>query len=258
MRRTLALALLAALAACHTRYTGVSGALKLGTTAEDNYERGMAELKDKNYPEATRFFEYVKTKYPFSNVSALSDLRISDIKFAQSRYVEAADGYEKFSKDHPSSDQVEYALYRAGLSHARAAPAEFLLFPPAWEKDQRETEKAVTVLRDFVAKYPTSTYLSDAKKTLAQAEEVLARREMYVGDFYYKREEWAGAAGRYKGLFENYPSTSLADPAQLKLAQAYVRMNAKFQARQTLQRFITQHPDSGERRQAEKLLESLR
>ena len=38
----------------------------------------------------------------------------------------------------------------------------------------------------------------------------------------------------------------------------YVRMNAKFQARQTLQRFITQHPDSGERRQAEKLLESLR
>ncbi len=259
MRRiALALALAAALPACHTRYTTVSGNLKLGTTPEENYERGLAEMKDKNYPEAIRFFEYVKAKYPFNNVSLLSDLRISDIKFAQGRFGEAADAYERFAKDHPSSDQIEYAAYRAGLSHFKAAPPDFFMFPPVYEKDQRETEKAVTSLREFVQKYPQSTYFSDARATLARAEDLLARRELFAGDYYFKRGYWAGAAGRYKGLAETYPDSPLAEPAQLKMAQAYMRMNEKYQARQALQRLIVQHPESQERGQAERLLESLR
>jgi outer membrane protein assembly factor BamD len=262
MRRTFlaiaAVAAVTALAACHTKYTSLSGALKLGTTAEENYDRGMAELKDKNWAEAIRFFDYVKAKYPFSNVSLLSDLRISDIKFSQARFGEAADSYEKFAKEHPSSDQVDYAQYRAGLSHFKASPPEFFMFPPVWEKDERETEKAVTALRDFIEKFPSSPYLGDARKTLAQAEEILARRELYVGDYYYKRGFWAGAAGRYKSLADSYPETPQARPAQLKLAQAYIRMNESFQARQALQRLIVEHPDSRERSQAERLLESLR
>ncbi len=259
MRRlVLAVLLAAALPACHTRFTTLSGALRLGATPEDNYDRGMAELKAKNYAEAMRFFEYVKAKYPFSNVSVLSDLRISDIKFAQGRFAESADSYEQFAKDHPSSDQVEYAQYRAGLAHLKASPPDFFMFPPVFEKDQRETEKAVAALREFVQKYPTSSYLPDVKKTLGQAEGILASREMYLGDYYFKRGYWAGAAGRYKGLAEEYPDTPQANPAQLKLAQAYLRMNEKFQARQALQRLIVEHPESRERKQAEKLLESLR
>ncbi len=259
MRRiALVLALAAALPACHTRYTTVSGTLKLGSTPEDNYERGLTEMKDKNYPEALRFFEYVKAKYPFSKVSVLADLRISDIQFAQGRNGEAAEGYEKFAKDHPSSDQIDYALYRAGVAHLKASPSDFFAFPPVYEKDQRETEKAVSTLREFVQKFPSSTYLDDARKTLARAEDLLAKREMYVGDYYFKRGNWAGAAGRYKGLADTYPEAPLAQPAQLKLAQAYVRMNEKFQARQALQRLIVEHPDSRERSEAERMLESLR
>jgi outer membrane protein assembly factor BamD len=259
MRRiALALALFAALPACHTRYTTIAGNLKLGSTPEENYERGLSEMKSKNYAEAIRFFEYVKAKYPFSAASLLSDLRISDIKYAQGRYGEAADSYERFAKDHPSSDQIEYAQYRAGVSHFKASPPDFFMFPPVYEKDQRETEKAVATLREFVQKYPSSTQLADAKKTLAQAEEQLARRELYAGDYYFKRGYWAGAAGRYKGLAESYPDAPQAEPAQIKLAQAYVRMNEKFQARQALQRLIVEHPESRERAQAEKLLESLR
>jgi outer membrane protein assembly factor BamD len=259
MRRILlALALAAALPACHTKYTTLGGGLKLGATPEENYEHGVAELKEKNYAEAIRFFEYVKSKYPFSNVSLLSDLRISDIKFDQGRYGEAADSYERFAKDHPSSDQVEYAQYRAGLSHLKASPPDFFMFPPVHEKDQRETEKAVSTLREFVQKYPSSQYLADARKTLAKAEELLAKREMYAGDYYFKRGFWAGAAGRYKGLAESYPDTPQAQPAEMKLAEAYVRMNEKHQARQALQRLIVEHPESPERPQAEKLLDSLR
>jgi outer membrane protein assembly factor BamD len=259
MRRTLlALALATALPACSTKYTTVSGNLKLGATAEENYQRGLEEAKHHNFPEAVRFFDYVKAKYPFSKVSALSELRIADIKFDQGRWVEASDGYEKFVKDHPSSEEIDYAHFRAGVAHLKAAPSDFILFPPVEEKDQRETEKALASLRDFVQRRPDSKYLPEARKALTEATDRLASREMYAGDYYFKRERWAGAAGRYQGLVTSYPEASTAEVALLKLARAYARMGEKFKARQALQQLIAQHPESRERPQAERLLESLR
>jgi outer membrane protein assembly factor BamD len=251
-------ALAALLAACATKHTTLSGALRLGATAEENYQRGVDELKDKNFPEAIRFFEYVKAKYPFSKVSVAADLRLADIKFAEGRYAEAAEAYEAYQKEHPSADELDYAEFRAGLSRFRAAPQDFFLLPPLEEKDQTETEKAVASLHDFLAKRPDSKYVPEAKKTLAAAENLLAKREMFVGDFYFKREIWGGAAGRYKGLVDRYPESPLVSPALWKLAHTYVRLDQKFLARQALQRLITQHPESRDRAEAEKLLESLR
>ncbi|HET6439832.1 MAG TPA: outer membrane protein assembly factor BamD [Anaeromyxobacter sp.] len=259
MGRILPILLLAAgLAACATKHTSISGALKLAPTPEENYQYGMDELKAHNYGEATRFFEYVRAKYPFSKVSIEADLRLCDIRYDQGRYLDAAAAYEKFLQDHPSSDALDYAHYRAGVSHFRAAPGDFFLFPNSYEKDEREMDKAVSTLREFVKSRPGSQYLADAKKTLARAEAMIAHREMYAGDFYAQRGYWAGAAGRYRGLTENYPDTPLAEPAAIKLAQAYLQLKESHLARQALQRFIVEHPESGQRHAAEKLLESLR
>ncbi len=258
MRRTLALALAAGLLACATKYTSITGNIRLGKTPEENYQRGVEEMKAKHYAEAMRFFEFVKAKYPFSAVSISSDLRLADIKFMQERWVEASAAYEAFVQEHPSSNEVEYAEYRAGVAHYKAAPGDFFLLPPAQEKDLSEADKAVTALRAFVKAHPTSKSIADAKKTLASAEALVAKREMYVGDYYFSRERWAGAALRYKGLADDYPATTLAEPALYKLAQTYVKLNERFQARQALQRLITQHPASRQRAAAEKLLDSLR
>jgi len=259
MRRaplTAALALL--LAACATKHTTISGSLRLGSTAEENYQHGVDELKDKNYPEAIRFFEYVKAKYPFSKVSVAADLRLADLKFVQGRYLEAADAYEAYGKEHPSGEDLDYAEFRTGVARFKAAPQDFFLLPPIEEKDQNQVDKAVAALHAFLEKRPDSKYVPDAKKQLVAAENLLAKRELYVGDYYYQRARWAGAAGRYKGLVEHYPDSSLVAPALWKLAHTYVKLDEKFLARQALQRLVTQHPESRDRAGAEKLLESLR
>lgn len=259
MRRILlVLPLAAALSACATKHTTFAGSLRLGATAEENYAKGVDELQAKNYPEAIRFFEYVRAKYPYSKVSASADLRLADVKFAEERYLEAAEAYETFQKDHPTSEELDFAEFRAGLAHAKAAPQDFFLLPPLEEKDQTETEKAETALRAFLEKRPTSEWAPQAKKALADAQGLLARREMYAGDYYFKRERWVGAAGRYKALVDRYPESPLVDTALWKLAQAQVRLDQEFLARQALQRLIAQHPESGRRAEAEKLLESLR
>jgi outer membrane protein assembly factor BamD len=259
MRRALAAVLaVAALSACATKYTTAAGNLKTAPTPEENYERGMVELKDKNYPEALRFFEYVKSKYPFSDVSARCDLRIADIKLVQEQYAEAATAYAGFQKDHPTSEDVDYAKYRQAIALWKGSPDDFALFPPAYEKDQRDAEKAAQLARELVEKTPPSPLKEDAAKLLQEADTRLSQREWYVAEYYFKNGKWPGAAGRYQGLVRDYPASPHVPEALLKLARSYANADRKFQARQALQQLIAQHPDARERPEAEKLLESLR
>jgi outer membrane protein assembly factor BamD len=263
MRRTalalvFSLAALAALAACTSKNVTFSGQMKYRQTAEENYQAGLEEVKDENWIEAVRFFEFVKTKYPFSKFAALSELRLADLKYDQGRYLEAADSYQQFVQLHPTHEEVDYAEFRAGLSYLRDAPGDFALFPPPHEKDQRQVEKAVTVLRDFVQTRPESKHAADAKRHLADAEGRLAAHEWYVAEFYFKRKKWAGAAGRYETLVERYPGTRYEPEALLRLARSYVALDEKYRARTALQKLLAKHPGDSRRAEAEKLLASLR
>jgi outer membrane protein assembly factor BamD len=258
MLRTVALAALLALAACGSKHTTLTGKLRYGQTPEANYQAGLDEMKSDNPVEALKFFEYVRTKYPFSKYAALSELRLADLKFKQERWVEAADAYQQFVTLHPSHEEVDYAEFRVGVSYLRDAPSDFRLFPPAHEKDQRQIEKAAQTLRAFVASRPQSKHAPEAKRLLADAEGRLAAHEWYVGEYYWKRERWAGAAGRYERLVEKYPGSRHEPEALMKMARAYLKVDEKHRARNALQRLIVKHPQDARRPEAERLLASLR
>ena len=258
MRRpAVAALLLLALAAC-SKHVSFSGEVKLRPTAEENYQAGLELMKSESWPEAQKFFEYVRTKFPFTKYAALSDLKIADAKFGQHQYPEAADAYAQFVQLHPSHEDVDYAEFRIGEAYFKDAPSNFPLFPPAHEKDQRQVKKAADALRKFVGAHPTSKVLPAAQKLLAEADGRLAAHEWYVGEYYFKHRRWAGAAGRYDTLVEKYPGSKHESEALLKLARAYVALEEKFRARTALQKLIAQHPQDPRRPEAERLLASLR
>ena len=259
MRFRLHATLLAALLiSCASSSASLTGNVKYGKTAEEDYRSGEDELKSKNYIEATKLFENVKNKYPFSKYAPLSELRVADVKFEQERFIESAEAYQQFVKLHPAHDQADYAAFRVGLSHWKDGPSDFVLFPPSFEKDQVQVREAAKVLNDFVKKYPNSKYKAEAEKLLAKARSRLAEHEWYVAEFYAKRERWAGVAARLEGLVRDYPGSSRESAALFKLAEAYVKLDERYRAQQALQQLIVKHPQDPRRPEAEKLLASLR
>ncbi len=252
----LVLALLAL--ACASSRVSLTGDVKHGKTAEDDYRSGEEELKSKNFLEASKFFEHIRTKYPFSKYAALSELRLADVKFDQDRFIEAADAYAQFVKLHPNHESVDYAAFRVGLSYWKDTPGDFILFPSSFEKDQEQVRKAAKSLAEFVATYPKSSHLSEAQKLLDRARAGLVDHEWYVAEFYAKRGYWAGTAGRLEGLVKDYPGSPREAAALYRLAEAYLKMDERFRARQALQQLIVKHPQDARRAEAEKLLASLR
>jgi outer membrane protein assembly factor BamD len=248
----------AALLACSGPGSSLLAEAKPGKTAEETFKAGEAELKAGNHLEATKLFENVRTKYPFSRFAALSELRLADVKFDQERWSEAAEAYREFVKLHPNHENVDYAAFRVGQSYWKDAPSNFKLLPPSYEKDQQTVRDAVDALKAFPEKYPSSKHRAEAERILAEARDRLIEHEWYVADFYAKRGRWAGAAGRLEGLLKSFPNSPREADALLKLAEAYEKLEERTRAQQALQQLIVKHPESPRRAEAERLLARLR
>ena len=72
------------------------------SAAERVYQEGMMALADEDYLTATERFRAVKTKYLFSPYAALSELRLGDTAFAQTRYYEAIETFRVFIQSRPN------------------------------------------------------------------------------------------------------------------------------------------------------------
>src|SRR5262245_11860920 len=135
-----------------------SGASEHGVTyqvtAKQNYEKGLKELKDENYPEALKYFTFLKQKFPFSKYAVLAELRVADTQFERGHYLEAIDQYKLFGRSHPTHEFVEdgYVGFKICESYYKQIPEDFFLLPPAFEKDQSATKDAVREIDAFLEK----------------------------------------------------------------------------------------------------------
>jgi outer membrane protein assembly factor BamD len=258
MRSRLLLAALLPLLACASGRVSFTGEIRYARTPEENYEAGLDELKSENWVEAGKFLEHVRTKFPFSKYAALAELKQADAKFLQSRYPEAAEAYSAFVTAHPTHEEADYAAYRSALSRYQDAPTDFFLFPPSFEKDQKALRTAADQLATFLKERPNAKQAPDARKLLGEANGKLAQHELYVAEFYWKRERWAGAAMRYEGLVRDFPGSPREPEALLRMGQAYAKLDEKFRSQQALQKLIARYPQDPHRAVAEKLLEQLR
>src|SRR5256712_1649426 len=228
MRPTICRALLlVALCACASGGSGVD-ITKPVTGAEASnaakaYEKGMQEKKDHNPVEATRFFEYVRNNFPYSQYGALAQLAIADMAFDREDWPQAATLHQDFVKSHPSHPKADYASFRAGMAHFNDRPSDVFLLPPGYEKDQAPVRQALEALNRFVSGYPKSDYVPKARQMIHDCREMLARHERYVAEFYWKREQWRGAGRRCRkaaGTYRGLPDGQGAPPSPLRAARA--------------------------------------
>jgi outer membrane protein assembly factor BamD len=223
--------------------------------ASTNLKRGDEALDSSQYQLAEKYFEYVKTKFPFLEASRQAELRLADVSFERELWTEAADRYNGFVKLHPTHAKVDYAAYRAALSHYRDIPSDWFLLPPSSEKDQTQVRAAWEALNEFTRTYTQSQYLEDAKKKQVEIRDRLVRHEVYVADFYEKRDRWSAAASRLETVLQKYPGPD-DDKYLFRLHDLYSRLKDSNKARDALQRVITRLPGTPAAERAQKMLGS--
>jgi outer membrane protein assembly factor BamD len=221
-------------------------------TAKQNYDKGMAELKDEDYAEAQKYFQFVKQKYPFSKYAVLAELALADSHFERGNYSEAIDSYKTFARLHPTHDKVEdgYVAFRIGESYFKDMPDDIFLLPPAYEKDQSAVMDALRELGDFGRKYPDSKYLKKAQELRRQVLQRLVDHEVYVARFYLRADHPNAAALRLEGALRRYPGSGREPELLTALGETYLKLGDPLRAKETFQRVVTEYSAAEDARRA--------
>jgi len=223
----LALAVFSALAfgpGCADVSSNLGGEVTYAKDAQGNYDLGEKSFKSHSWADADQYFQFTKSKFPYSRFAALAELRVADANFEQDKFVEAIDGYKNFIKDHPSHPKVDYAACQIAKSHFKDLPSNFFLFPPVYEKDQQELVDAQGAIKDFLLSYPRSEYRPEGQKMMAEVRKRLAQHEMYVAAFYEKRGYKKAAAWRYENVVKEFGDTPQAEEAGRQARELYAKL----------------------------------
>ena len=146
-------------------------------TAKQNYEKGMAELKDESYGEAKKYFQFVKQKFPFSKYAVMAELALADTQFAQGNYTESIESYKSFARLHPTHEKVEdgYVAFRICEGYFKDMPEDIWIMPPSYEKDQSAVNDAARELVRVPQEIPRLALRQEGRRD-AQGGPQAARR----------------------------------------------------------------------------------
>ncbi len=198
------LVLLATSSGCGTNlvdyyFGGLFG--KRSSTIDKNAEQlaieGTQKMREKKYKDALKSFQKLKEQYPYSKYAILADLKLGDAHFYSGNYGDAAIAYEEFARLHPRNEVVPYVMYQIGMSH-------FLGFSTI-DRDPAETQAAIEAFQRVIQTYPESQYALRARKQLFECEKRLVAHEFYVGEFYFKRENYQASKDRLERISKSYP-----------------------------------------------------
>jgi outer membrane protein assembly factor BamD len=246
------------LPACATSDDGKP--INFSLTAKQNYEKGLAELKEENYSEALRYFTYVKQKFPFSKYAALAELAAADTEFERGTYQESIDAYKSFLRLHPKHEKVEegYVSFRIAEAYVKEMPSDWFLIPPSYEKDQSAVMDALREINTLIERFPDSKYLKRAREYRREVLSRLIDHEVFAARFYLKRGHPKGAILRIKEALRRYPDSGRDAELLITMGETQLEMGQPASAKQTFLRVNLDNSTILEVRRAELFLDFIK
>lgn len=236
-----------------------SSQVNYAVSAERNYERGVEALENERWEQAARYFQFVKSRFPYSRYAVLSDIGIADAQAGAGSHRSAIESYSAFLRLNPTHELSRngYVGYRMAQAYLEMLPGDWWLVPPSYERDQTAAMDAHRHLARFVRQYPDSPYLDEAREMLEAVNLRLARHEWYVARFYWDRDKPMGTVIRLRRLLEYHEGSELDGDALWLLGRAYIDVEMPDRARQAWQRLIDEHPEHDRVRAARDALAGL-
>jgi outer membrane protein assembly factor BamD len=199
-------------------------ALPPGTLEPDRflYERGKAALDDHKWLTAREFFKDVFETYTQSTYRPDAKLGIGDTYMGEGSpgaLVSAISEFTEFLTFYPTHPRADYAQYQLALAHFRQMRSA--------QRDQSETRDAISAFEAFVARYPSSDLMPEARAHLRDAKDRLGDHEYGVGLFYYRINWWAGAIERFQDLLKQDPQYTNRDNVYYYLGEAILKSHAR-------------------------------
>ena len=205
--RLVVVGLLLLLAACSTS----KDQAYIEKPVDDLYNKAMDAMAEENYTQAAKIFDQVESQHPYSVWATKSQLMEVYAFFEDEKYDDAVIAADRFIQLHPGHRDVAYAYYLKAICY-------YMQIVDVG-RDQKLTQLALKALEEVVRRFPDSKYARDAKLKLGFTRDHLAGKEMEIGRYYLKREDYLAAMNRFKRVIDNYQTTTHVPEALERLVE---------------------------------------
>ena len=217
---------------------------------KDLFEYGMRLYNDGSYTEAVSFFETLKNKYPTSPYIVDAEFKLAESYFKKGDWIEAVYAFHNFRSLHPTNSQVPQAMYMSAVSYFKQIPGSI-------DRDQTNTINCINSIEDLMGKYPSFEDKPKALDLLSKCKRMLAKRELYIANFYLKQNSYSAALGRLETIKNNYDFKDLKEEALYKLAYSYNELQNKEKTIESLNELMALQPDGKFRKKADQLMAKI-
>ncbi len=191
-------------------------------SVEKLYNDAMDKLKDRDYKEAITAFEEVERQHSYSEWALRAEIMASYAAYRNMQYDTAVSNLDRFVKQHPNNNDTAYAFYLKAMCY-------YVQITDVG-RDQRVTTQAQQALTEVVKRFPDTEYARDARIKLDLVSDHLAGKEMEIGRYYQKRQDYLAAINRFRIVVEKYQMTSHTPEALHRLVECYLKLGVTDQA----------------------------
>lgn len=161
---------------------------------------------------------------------------LAECTLRDGEYLEAARQFRRVADEFPQHALAPDALLRAG-----AAFAELWKRP---ELDPSYGQNAIDVWRELMGRFPGSTAAERARLRVRELNEMFAAKDYKNGEFYLRLRAYDSAIIYFQGVVAEYPQSSFAPKAVLKLIEAFSRIGYEAEKRDMCNYLRQYYPQS--------------
>jgi outer membrane protein assembly factor BamD len=174
-------------------------AKELERTPESLLSEGLEAYQRKRYERAIESFQKLKDRFPYNQYAIVAELKLADSYFLNGDYELAATAYKEFEKLHPANEIIPYVVFQLAMCYFKQMPSI--------DRDQSYANRSAQEFERMIKTFPKSEYVSQAQANLITARKNLASHEFYIGEFYFKGQNYEAALGRFESILRQFPDT---------------------------------------------------
>lgn len=192
-------------------------------SAQQIFERAEYDLERGNAGLAAEVFGEVERLYPYSEWAKRALIMQAYSYHQDEDYENSRSAAQRFIDFYPTDEEAAYAQYLLALSYYDQIDEV--------GRDQGLTFQALQSLRQVIERYPDSEYARSSILKFDLAFDHLASKEMEIGRYYLRRDNFAASINRFRVVIEDFQTTTHTPEALHRLVEAYLSLGLVDEAR---------------------------
>ena len=217
-----------------------------GMTPTQLYSEAKDEMNSGQWEKAIPLLEKLEARAAGTPLAQQAQVDKAYAHVKAGEPIQAVATIDRFMRLHPASPALDYALYLKGTANFNENLGIFGSYTgqDLAERDQKASKESFEAFRELTVRFPDSRYTPDALLRMGYIVQSLAKYEVHVAKYYYRRGAYVAAINRAQTTLNDYQNSAAVEDALIILIDSYEALGLTKLKEDTIRVLESSYPKS--------------